>query len=166
MRVAQETEQYWHERSLARCREAFRRDLVGEGVVGPELSAAVDRVEQALAQILSDRRGQWLLASHSEARCEYPLTGVLDGELHSVVLDRTFVDGQGQRWIVDYKAGRHSGSDLEAFLDREQERYREQLETYARLVALWEKRPIRLGLYFPLVQGWREWAWKGEGQDT
>ena len=166
MRVAQETEQHWHERSLARCREAFRRDLVGEGVVGPELSAAVDRVEQALAQILSDRRGQWLLASHSEARCEYPLTGVLDGELHSVVLDRTFVDGQGQRWIVDYKAGRHSGSDLEAFLDREQERYREQLETYARLVALWEKRPIRLGLYFPLVQGWREWAWKGEGQDT
>ena len=63
------------------------------------------------------------------------------------------------RWIVDFKTSVHEGTDLEGFLDRECERYRGQLEHYARLLAALEPgRPIRLGLYFPLHAGWREWA--------
>jgi hypothetical protein len=73
-------------------------------------------------------------------------------------MDRTFIDADGVRWIVDYKTSAHEGGGVEAFLDREQERYRDQLERYARLMALREDRPIRLGLYFPLLAGWREWA--------
>ena len=40
----------------------------------------------------------------------------------------------GMRWIVDFKLSRHEGADADAFLDREQERYRAQLETYARVM--------------------------------
>ena len=62
-------------------------------------------------------------------------------------------------WIVDFKTGRHEGADAEAFLDREMIRYREQLERYARIVREFDTRPIRLALYFPLVDtGWREWT--------
>jgi hypothetical protein len=67
------------------------------------------------------------------------------------------VDQQGVRWIVDYKTGMHEGADLEAFLDSEQARYREQLERYAALMAQLGGEPIRVALYFPLLQGWREW---------
>ena len=73
----------------------------------------------------------------------------------SVVVDRTFVDDDGRRWIVDYKTSSHEGAGLDAFLDRERERYAAQLATYARLMG--GERPARLGLYFPLVAGWREW---------
>jgi hypothetical protein len=69
------------------------------------------------------------------------------------------VDGGGRRWIIDYKAGRHEGSDIEAFLDREMERYRPQLERYAKMMSRMEDRPVSLGLFFPLVQGWRQWDW-------
>jgi len=62
------------------------------------------------------------------------------------------------RWIIDYKTSAHQGGDLEAFLDNERARYREQLEHYARLMVQRDERPIRLGLYFPLLGGWREWA--------
>jgi hypothetical protein len=75
----------------------------------------------------------------------------------SVAIDRTFVDERGTRWIVDYKTGTHEGGDLEAFLDRERERYRPQLARYATLMRGLDSRPIRLGLYFPLLNGWREW---------
>jgi ATP-dependent exoDNAse (exonuclease V) beta subunit len=76
----------------------------------------------------------------------------------NVIVDRTFVDADGTRWIVDYKTGTHEGADVEAFLDREQERYRGQLEQYAALLRVLDPRPIRLGLYFPLLNGWREWS--------
>jgi hypothetical protein len=76
-------------------------------------------------------------------------------------MDRTFVDDHGDRWIVDYKTGGHEGGDSEAFLDREQERYRAQLERYAALMMARDARPVRLGLYFPLLKGWRELKTEG-----
>ena len=77
--------------------------------------------------------------------------------LVSVVVDRTFVDG-GVRWIVDYKTSSHEGAGLDEFLDREQQRYRPQLERYAALIGRLGPEPVRLGLYFPLLSGWREWV--------
>lgn len=73
------------------------------------------------------------------------------------VLDRTFVDTQGTRWIIDYKTGDLRDDDVESFLDNELERYRSQLENYAYILNLAEHRPIKLGLYFPLLKGWRSW---------
>src|SRR5690606_5671656 len=135
------------------------RLLAGQGVPRDEIPWAADSVRQALENTLSDPRGRWLLDPRHEAlRREYPLSGLVDGRLVNVVLDRTFVDAQGVRWIVDYKTSRHEGPDLEHFLDRELERYRGQLERYATLMRRLDARPIRLGLYFPLLRGWREWA--------
>jgi len=73
------------------------------------------------------------------------------------VIDRAFVDAAGVRWIVDYKTSRHEGAGREEFLDREQERYRPQLERYAALMRKLGPEPVRLGLYFPLLGAWREW---------
>jgi ATP-dependent helicase/nuclease subunit A len=66
------------------------------------------------------------------------------------------VDEQGTRWVIDYKSSAHEGAGLEAFLDNERERYREQLARYGRLFAAMEDRPVRAGLYFPLLNAWRE----------
>ena len=41
-----------------------------------------------------------------------------------------------------------------------EERYREQLEKYGALMKMYEERPVKLGLYFPLLQGWREWEYE------
>ena len=96
--------------------------------------------------------------AHAEQRNELALSGIWRQRLINVVIDRTFVDESGTRWIIDYKTSRHEGGDLDAFLDREQERYAPQLERYASLMQALDGRPIRLGLYFPLLQGWREWG--------
>jgi hypothetical protein len=61
------------------------------------------------------------------------------------VLDRTFVDAGGTRWIIDYKTG--TAADA----------YREQLQRYGTLLAALDDRPIRLGLYYPLDGVWQEW---------
>ena len=77
----------------------------------------------------------------------------MEGAARRIVLDRTFVDDQGARWIVDYKTGTHEGADVEGFLDRERLRYTGQLELYAQALG----GTAQLGLYFPLLNGWREW---------
>ncbi|MFB3775974.1 MAG: UvrD-helicase domain-containing protein [Bryobacteraceae bacterium] len=141
----------------ARHMRSYRCALANLGVVPAELDGAVRAVEQALTRALASPRGRWILAPRAEASSEYAVAGMLDGEFVHGTIDRLFVDQDGVRWIIDFKTSAHEGGDLDLFLDEEQRRYRPQLERYARLLGQ-EGRPLRLGLYFPLLDAWREWA--------
>ncbi|MCH8074740.1 MAG: UvrD-helicase domain-containing protein [SAR324 cluster bacterium] len=139
-------------------RAAIRSSLAALGVLSGDLERAAGLVERALANTLEDSRGAWILKAHREARSEHRIAGIVDGRPRNFIIDRTFIDEEGTRWIIDFKTGGHEGGDREAFLEREQERYRDQLEGYARLMGNMDPdTPIRLGLYFPLLGGWREW---------
>jgi len=141
-----------------RLHERWANELAELGVPAPRRAAAVERIDSALRRALADPRGRWLLdPGHREQSTELALTGRLGAEVVNIVVDRTFVDAEGVRWIVDYKTSSHEGAGLEAFLDREQERYRAQLERYAALMRRLGPEPVRLGLYFPLLAGWRDW---------
>ncbi|NOZ52255.1 MAG: UvrD-helicase domain-containing protein [Gammaproteobacteria bacterium] len=129
------------------------------GVPSGRLNVAIEKVGAALQAALDDERGKWVLSDqHHEASCELALSSVRNGGVDHMVIDRTFVDDEGIRWIIDYKTGAHTGAGIEEFLDREQQRYYEQLQRYASVMQKMEERPIRLGLYFPLLRGWREWS--------
>ncbi len=156
-RVAREGLDAWEESTVGSRRNLYRAALANLGVPPDDLREACERIEAGLAATLRDPRGRWILAPHQEAECELPLAGVIDGKLTEGVIDRTFIDEQGVRWIIDYKTGEHTGGDLETFLDNEKTRYQAQLERYARLLFHQDQRPIRLALYFPLLGGWREW---------
>jgi len=156
--MAEDGLERWNPARRVSMRAMFARDLRGLGVPGSELDRALARVAAAVDGALADDRARWLLADHADARSEWRLTGMLEGGIVDVAIDRSFVDGEGVRWIVDYKTGMHEGADPERFLDNERERYRVQLERYAALMRQFEARPIRLALYFPLMSGWREWA--------
>ena len=111
---------------------------------------------------MSDERGRWILSAHEDDSRELAISTVVDGRVRRFILDRTFVDGP-TRWIIDYKTSTHEGGGREAFLDNEQERYRAQLENYARAMQHIDSHTIRLGLYFPMLGGWREWAFPNTG---
>jgi ATP-dependent exoDNAse (exonuclease V) beta subunit len=139
-------------------RRRWLHELAELGVPGDLRAGAVERVASAVARTLEHDRGRWLLdARHRESATELALTGRLGNDIVRVVIDRTFVDADGVRWIVDYKTSRHEGAGLEEFLDREQERYRPQVERYAALMRRLGPEPVRLGLYFPLLAAWRDW---------
>lgn len=140
-------------------RKNIRGELASLGVGRADLDSAVDTVVQAIERSLDDERGLWILdRDHRDSRCEYVLESVDDNNaLATSVVDRTFVDENGTRWIIDYKTSSHSGGGVDEFLDREQERYEAQLNRYARVISQVEDHPIKLGLYFPLLKGWREW---------
>lgn len=136
----------------------FKTELLQRGVKDSELDWASGLITQALANMLNDKKGQWILSSeHKDAQNEYALTGVFENKVTNIIIDRTFVDKNGVRWIIDYKTSRHEEDDKESFLDQQQERYKEQLEKYAVIMQGLEDKSIHLGLYFPLLNGWREW---------
>ena len=127
--------------------------LLEEGVAEADVEAAEKRVSQAIATALHDEQGCWVLAGdHTEAVCEYPVTLVADGQAAHFVIDRSFIDATGDRWIVDYKTSSHEGGNVAGFIDAEVLRYCEQLQRYRAAMQLLEPgRTIRAALYFPLL---------------
>lgn len=146
--------------AAVRSREGhFKRWLALHGVPEERLAAAVARVTAALVGVHRDDRARWILRTgRRDDLREHALSGLWRGEVVRAVFDRSFVDEQGTRWIIDYKTSEHSGGGREEFLDREVERYRPQLERYAVLARRLGPESVRVGLYFPLMRAWREWA--------
>ena len=135
---------------------SYERWLAGCGVPPEMLAQAATRAVEALLAVCGDPRGRWILASgYRDDFREYALSGVLDGGVVRAIFDRSFIDA-GVRWVIDYKTSQHMGGALAEFLDREAERYRAQLQRYARLARKLGPEPVRLGLYFPLMGAWRE----------
>ena len=156
--ITEEGLEIWDEAHIKSMRANYEHVLITLGVQGNEIAWSGQQVIEALTKIIQDKRGQWILDnSYSIQNNEYRVSGIFNGKLINIIIDRTFVDDNNVRWIIDYKTSRHEGKDIDLFLDQEQGRYNDQLQKYGTLVSQMEQREVKLGLYFPLLQGWREW---------
>lgn len=140
-----------------------RYSLLNAGMSYNQIETALAKVNMALKNTINDPKGLWILSTqHVEHASEYPLSGMDGNRIKHAVMDRTIVDENNARWIIDYKTGTTAG-DKEVFMDREQQRYQQQLNTYATIFRHIDSRPIKLALYFPMFKGWREWEYSDEG---
>jgi ATP-dependent helicase/nuclease subunit A len=159
-RVAKEGRATWTRERAANMTPLFRSELLRLGIGPDDEPAATAKIVRAVTNTLASKRGQWLLAPQKDARSEWPISGRLGEKLISGSVDRAFRDDSGRFWIVDFKTSEHEGGNLKRFLDEEQRRYRDQLETYAAIIQRMTPGPIALGLYFPLHDAWKEWEFK------
>ena len=159
-RIASDGVDSWDEQRIADHHATIRSLLSEAGLSTDDLDAFCQFAHTAISNTLNDERGRWILSSgHSDSGSEVPLAGVVNGEMVHFLLDRSFVDSDGIRWIIDFKTGQHGGADLQHFLDEEQERYRTQLDSYAQLMSgLHPGDQIRVALYYPMHSEWREWS--------
>lgn len=138
-------------------KKLWQKKLFQLGVSENNLIPALKIIEKAITTMLNDPRGQWILADHQDAKNEYALSLHTHDETLHYILDRTFIDEHGTRWIIDYKTSELTDENEMLFLLNAKNRYAPQLENYAKTMQLFETRPIKLGIYFPLFSGWCEW---------
>ena len=129
------------------------------GILPSQLDESTQIIMQAIQNLQSDNRGQWILSLHHDAHSEWSLghSGD-DNDVQHKIIDRSFIDEHGQRWIIDYKTSMPNEHEtMEDFLERQKADYEKQLRDYASTLSHWENNPIKLGLYFPLCKSWIEW---------
>jgi ATP-dependent helicase/nuclease subunit A len=141
----------WTPSTLDQMEPRLKTALLAEGLSPTQMDSTVHNGMRALKNIVEDETGRWLLMNHEDAHSEYPLTGFINNSYINKILDRTFIDSNGVRWIIDYKTGEHQGANLEHYFSEEINRYKSQLNQYEELLKLkGETRPIKKALYYPL----------------
>ncbi|OGT33585.1 MAG: hypothetical protein A3C44_01715 [Gammaproteobacteria bacterium RIFCSPHIGHO2_02_FULL_39_13] len=140
----------------------WKSRLFSLGILPHEMETCVKSIKFAISNMRSDTRAQWILSSdHQDSHFEWTLTQQTEKGCESIVIDRSFIDKENTRWIIDYKTAIPTENEsLEDFLKRQRETYQDKMQCYANLLATTENRPIKIGLYFPLCSAWTEWHHK------
>lgn len=112
-----------------------------------QLEPALAFLHTALDKIIPSETAQWILSPHEDAQSELELFY----NDHHYVIDRTFTDNN-IRWIIDYKSTTPLENEpLEQFYKRQYQQHTQQLENYAKIMRDYTHHPIKLMLYFPLI---------------
>jgi len=124
------------------------------------LETALATVYTQLRLCIGDNSLAWLFnGGQQQDACELALVDYHRGDYRGdsrgdgiyrrdFVIDRTFIDSEGTRWIIDYKSATPApGQPLADFVQEQCARYRQQLQDYAYLFRH-QPQPLKLALLF------------------
>jgi hypothetical protein len=143
--------EHWDAIPLSTCVPAWTQGLNRLGVKPNDMSFALKTVMKAVHQALNSPTGRHILGKHTNAHNEWGLHYQTQQGPQQIVIDRTFVDKNGIRWIIDYKLA-----------EELTQAHCQQVAHYAKIVSQLENRDrtlIRCALYFPLKsdnEAWKE----------
>lgn len=135
---------------------AWRKALAPLCADAAMLDASLAAVRAQLRQCVSDSNLAWLFNGRQQQdACELALVDFSghsrEGYRRDFVIDRTFIDQDGCRWIIDYKSGAPGVEQpLAVFLQEQSSRYRQQLLDYASLFRH-QPQPLKLALLFTAI---------------
>lgn len=127
----------------------WERELAPLCSSAQQLQEAKAAVMAHLQKCVEAPEVDWLFkTAHAEDKCELALSDFSLGYRRDFVVDRTFVDSNSNRWIIDYKsASPRAGQSMPMFCAEQEALYRAQLENYRQLLA-GRGQPVRLALFF------------------
>lgn len=139
--------------------DAMRFRLQELGVCKNILDDAVAIVVDAVKTITTSSTADWLFSlKHRAIKNEWPLSHRSStGEVKHLIIDRSFIDADKTRWIIDYKTAGHGEKATEEWLAMQAGRYTEQLHNYYRAVNSFDRQyntdvvNTQCALYLPLV---------------
>jgi hypothetical protein len=132
---------------------------------------AVDIVRQASR----DPIAQWILAPHPDSANEIRWTGMIDGSLRTVQVDRVFRAAPRPNivaspdddtwWIIDYKTAHQDKPDPATLLPELRRQFAPQIEAYAAVLRNLRGAGIHLcaGLYYPRMALFDWWQLNDAG---
>lgn len=130
----------WNITTLSEQKPLWKKQLLELGLPESELDTSLTKIEKTITNVLNNPEAQWILdPTHKEAHSEFPITSIIDNEIRHFVIDRTFIDEKGTRWIIDYKTGTPDKKTIAL--------YQAQLELYAKALSHLSKQPIKTALY-------------------
>jgi ATP-dependent exoDNAse (exonuclease V) beta subunit len=142
-------------------KQRWRVELINLRVEHGQIDYALQRLVESINNIQSFEEGHFIFKNYPEQDNEFSLSAYEKGMVKPYRIDRTFVDEQGTRWIVDYKSTPHDKGDVAKFAQEQVAlRHRPQLQKYGELFQALDARPIKLAVYFPLLQQLVVWPFK------
>ncbi len=142
-------------------RAQWRSQLRSLNVSSERIGFALERLHKGLLTMRSDTNAHFIFADYAVQKNEFEIAAFENDVVNNYRIDRTFVDQDDIRWVVDYKTTFTKADDLDEFVDQQiADRHRVQLQRYGNLMSQIDSRKIKLAVYFPMLAKLRSWDFK------
>ncbi|ODN43769.1 UvrD-helicase domain-containing protein [Piscirickettsia litoralis] len=124
------------------------------GMIGLKKDHALKDIHELMSQIEKSALAIYLLSPERiNARSEYVLLNKKYGRMSRHIIDRTFYDESGVRWIIDFKTAKptfgHHAEQIRIFFEHEKKNYEAQMKRYWQLFIDKGDQHVKAALYFP-----------------
>jgi len=156
--------------ALARVQPRVAAEIRAAGVEPAQADRITVQATQIALEAAADPKAQWILAPHADAGNEVRWTGVVDGSLRTVQVDRVFRAGaepgtpaaqanESTWWIIDYKTAHEEGLDPATALPQLRRMFAPQVEAYGKILRNLHGMDTRVcaGLYYPRMAQFDWW---------
>ena len=121
-----------------------------DGFSATDIDWICTEASRQLNVINNDSKARWFLSSDRIAgESETNYTAYLENQLVDIQIDRTFIDNENIRWIIDYKSA--VGINNEQFLNLQISKHRSQLIRYGRVMEALDRRSQKLAIYLTSI---------------
>jgi ATP-dependent exoDNAse (exonuclease V) beta subunit len=143
-------------------------EIRSAGINPTQAESLANEAMRVVLSTSSDPTAAWILSPNPNAASETRWTGILDGKINSVQIDRIFKagpaplsEGNSVWWIVDFKTAHAPSAQLDARPNLAALRpfYERQLQVYARVLRNLHgtDSAVRAGLYYPRMAALDWW---------
>ncbi len=116
-------------------------------------TAVIQSIEKNVLETVGHTDLAWLFNnSLQDSSCELSLSRAGKGYLNNRIVDRSFVDSDDVRWIIDYKSSEPGENvPVEEFIEEQKKKYQDQLDDYEAMFQAMESRPIKKALLLTAI---------------
>ena len=131
-------------------KQRWQQNLLRHGFDLRTIQNAVEYIEDSLQKTLSSRELGWIFDhSQTESVAEYELQSKDTDVIQNHVIDRSFIDLEGIRWIIDYKSTKKPDHTTEnQFIVKQVALYQSQLQRYRNLFRTEQNKGVKTALLF------------------
>ncbi len=117
-----------------------------------ELNKSLCFIEETIKKTTSNEDLKWIFDnSITDSRSEFSISAIQNGQPKTYIIDRTFIDKENIRWIIDYKTGNPDTQNETEFVERQSKIHAPQLNQYKALFNKLESRKIKTALLFTAI---------------
>lgn len=145
--------------NLGNRREYWKLKLRNLAVSEKELEEALEFILESIKNTVTNPEFDWIFNNNAnDSHSEFPVSSLANGKIQTHVIDRTLVDSEGVRWIIDYKTGVPAQEEkendevkLSQFIAEQLQLHQAQLHRYKKLYEKLESRQSKTAILFTAI---------------
>ena len=108
------------------------------------VNESIEFIFNSIKNCVTNSDLSWIFdESNNTSKSEHEISWSQNGKVRTYIIDRTLIDSDGVRWIIDFKTGMPQGESKEEFIRHQKELYKPQLQRYSDVFKKLEQRKTK-----------------------
>ena len=111
------------------------------------INKSIEFMSESVKNCVTNSDLNWIFdESNNTSKSEFDISWSENGKVRTYIVDRTLIDSEGVRWIIDFKTGIPHDESIEEFIKHQTGLHKPQLQRYSEIFNKLEQRKTKIAI--------------------